>query len=60
MALRRDIQSGAMNLKDRLSIELSLDMRHSKLTYGGQVYSAKVRYCTDILCLYNLNEMMVF
>jgi hypothetical protein len=43
MALRRDIQSGTMNLKDRLSIELCPpDMRHSKVTYGGHVFTAKV------------------
>ena len=42
MALRHDIQSGAMNLKDKLALEIGHDMRHSKITYGGQVMNAKV------------------
>ncbi len=31
-----------MNLKDRLSIEMKPDMRHGRVTYGGQVLNAKV------------------
>ena len=42
MALRRDVQSAAMNLKDRLSIEIQPDMRHGRVTYGGHVFNAKV------------------
>ena len=42
MALRHDVQSAAMNLKDRLSIEIQPDMRHGRVTYGGHVFNAKV------------------
>ena len=42
MALRHDVQSGAMNLKDKLAIELQSDMRHGKVIYGGEVLNAKV------------------
>ena len=42
MALRHDVQSGAMNLKDKLAIELHSDMRHGKVIYGGEVLTAKV------------------
>ena len=42
MALRHDVQSGAMNLKDKLAIELQPDMRHGKVIYGGEVLNAKV------------------
>jgi len=44
MALRNDVQSGAMNLKEKLSIELASDARRGKVTYGGHIFSAKV--CT--------------
>ena len=44
MALKRDVQSGAMNLKDKLSIELNADMRRGKVMYGGQIFTAKVIY----------------
>ena len=42
MALHRDVQAGPINMKDKLSIELAPDMRHGKVTYGGEVLSAKV------------------
>ena len=42
MALRHDVQSGAMNLKDKLAIELHSDMRHGKVIYGGEVLTARV------------------
>lgn len=48
MALRRDVQSAAMNLKDRLSIEIQPDMRHGRVTYGGHVFSAKL---VDLPCI---------
>jgi len=44
MALRNDVQSGAMNLKEKLSIELAADARRGKVTYGGHIFNAKV--CT--------------
>ena len=43
MALRHDVESGAMNLKDKLAIEMEQDMRRARVTYGGQVLNAKVR-----------------
>ncbi|XP_014665003.1 PREDICTED: transcription initiation factor TFIID subunit 7-like [Priapulus caudatus] len=47
--LRRAVQSGAMNLKDRMSIELQPDMRNGTVRFDGMVFSAKVhspgRYC---------------
>ena len=42
MALRHDVESGAMNLRDKLSIELANDHRHSFVRYGGQVFNARV------------------
>jgi len=42
MALRNDVQSGAMNLKEKLSIELAADARRGKVTYGGHLFNAKV------------------
>ena len=42
MALRNDVQSGAMNLKEKLSIELASDARRGKVTYGGHLFNAKV------------------
>jgi len=47
MALRNDVQSGAMNLKEKLSIELAPDARRGKVTYGGHIFSAKV-------CIYRI------
>ena len=44
MALRNEVQSGAMNLKEKLSIELAADARRGKVTYGGHIFNAKV--CT--------------
>jgi len=43
MALRNDVQSGALNLKEKLSVELASDARHGKVTYGGHIFNAKVR-----------------
>ena len=47
MALRRDVESGAMNLKDKLAIELENDHRHARVTYGGQVQNAKVSFASS-------------
>jgi len=48
MALRHDVQQGAMNLKDKLSIELAPDSRHGKVTYGGYVFNSKL---VDLPCI---------
>jgi len=48
MALRHDVQQGAMNLKDKLSIELAPDSRHGKVTYGGYVFNSKL---IDLPCI---------
>lgn len=42
MALRHDVQTGAQNLKDKLSIELPHDRRKGYVRFGGDVYNAKV------------------
>ena len=42
IALRREVESGTMNLKDKLFVELQPDMRHGKVTYGGQLLNAKL------------------
>ena len=45
MALRRDVQAGAQNLKDKLSIELQPpDNRRGTVRYGLQVFNAKVKF----------------
>ena len=51
MALRNDVQSGAMNLKEKLSIELSSDARRGKVTYGGHIFNAKVCTILYVNCL---------
>ena len=43
VALRHDIQSGSMMLKDKLSIELAPDSRYGKVTYGGYIFNTKVQ-----------------
>jgi len=48
MALRHDVQQGAMNLKDKLSFELAPDSRHGKVTYGGYVFNSKL---VDLPCI---------
>jgi transcription initiation factor TFIID subunit 7 len=48
MALRHDVQSGIMNLKEKLSIELASDARYGKVTYGGQIFNAKL---VDLPCI---------
>lgn len=48
MALRNDVQSGAMNLKEKLSIELASDARRGKVTYGGHLFNAKL---VDLPCI---------
>lgn len=48
MALRREVEAGAMNLKDKLFVELQPDMRHGKVAYGGQVMNAKLM---DLPCI---------
>ncbi|KAL5013090.1 hypothetical protein ScPMuIL_011641 [Solemya velum] len=42
IALKRDVQSGSMTLRDRLSIELNSDYRHGTVRYGSQVFNAKL------------------
>lgn len=42
MALRHDVESGAMNLKDKFSIELSNESPKGFVRYGGQVFNARV------------------
>ncbi|CAH1776455.1 unnamed protein product [Owenia fusiformis] len=49
IALRREIQSGSPYLKDKLSIELTPDLRHGNVRYGGQVLNAKVMDLPSIL-----------
>ncbi|ELU12768.1 hypothetical protein CAPTEDRAFT_170446 [Capitella teleta] len=52
MALRHDVEAGAMNLKDKLAIEFQPDMRHGKVTYGGEIMNAKlVDLPTVVECL---------
>lgn len=48
VALRREVEAGAMNLKDKLFVELQPDMRHGKVAYGGQVLNAKL---VDLPCI---------
>ena len=48
VALRREVEGGAMNLKDKLFVELQPDMRHGKVVYGGQVLNAKLM---DLPCV---------
>lgn len=43
MALRREVQSGSMTLKDRISIELNQDHRHGAVRYGTDIFHAKVK-----------------
>ncbi|XP_013405693.1 transcription initiation factor TFIID subunit 7 [Lingula anatina] len=42
MALRRDIQSGSMALKDKLFIDFHPDSRLGQVRYGGDVFNAKL------------------
>ena len=42
MALRHDVESGAMTLKDKLYIEIQNDMRHGCVRYGDKVFKTKV------------------
>ena len=53
MALQNDIDSGVMNLKDKLFIELKPDMRHGSVRYGGQIFPARVcqRHCYKLKSL---------
>jgi len=51
MALRNDVQSGAMNLKEKLSIELASDARRGKVTYGGHLFNAKVSNMLTIVII---------
>lgn len=48
MALRREVQSGSMALKDRLSIELNQDHRHGAVRYGTEIFHAKL---LDLPCI---------
>ena len=52
MALRREVELGSMNLKDKLFVELQPDMRHGKVTYGGQIFNAKLMDLPSVIeCL---------
>lgn len=42
MALRHDVQSGSMTLKDKLSIDLQPDGRRGHVRYGNEILNAKV------------------
>jgi hypothetical protein len=42
MALKHDVQSGAMNLKDKLFIEMQPDQRHGLVRYGNDMFHSKV------------------
>ncbi|XP_050417128.1 transcription initiation factor TFIID subunit 7 [Patella vulgata] len=48
MALRHDVQTGSLTLKDKLSIEMQPDMRHARVRYGGEIFSAKL---VDLPCI---------
>ncbi|VDH96070.1 transcription initiation factor TFIID subunit 7 [Mytilus galloprovincialis] len=48
MALRREVQSGSMTLKDRISIELNQDHRHGAVRYGTDIFHAKLM---DLPCV---------
>lgn len=41
-ALRKDVQSGSMSLKDKLSIELHPDNRIGAVRYGADLFNTKV------------------
>lgn len=40
--LRKDVQFGAVSLKDKLSIEVQNDLRHGTVRYDNDVFSAKL------------------
>ncbi|XP_074651126.1 transcription initiation factor TFIID subunit 7-like [Tubulanus polymorphus] len=48
LALKHDIQSGSMNLKDKLTIEVPLDKRVGRVRYGGQYLKATLH---DLPCI---------
>ncbi|XP_046339954.1 transcription initiation factor TFIID subunit 7-like [Haliotis rufescens] len=48
IALRRDVQSGSMALKDKIGIELQHDMRTCRVRYGGDIFNAKL---VDLPCV---------
>lgn len=52
MALRHDVESGAMSLKDKVAIELKGDMRHGSVRYGGEMFSAKVCSLSKIVMIF--------
>lgn len=61
MALRHDVEQGTMNLKDKLFIEMQPDMRHGKVTYGGQIMNAKlVDLPTIIECLKTTDQKNLY
>lgn len=47
--LRRLLRSGAMNIKDRLSIQLENDMRHTTIRFDNWVYPGKIMDLPSIL-----------
>ncbi|CAH1267695.1 TAF7 [Branchiostoma lanceolatum] len=47
-ALRKAVQSGSQNLKDRLSIEFQADQRHATVRFDGEALSAKL---VDLPCV---------
>lgn len=48
MALRHDVQSGSMTLKDKLSIDLQPDGRRGQVRYGNEIFNAKL---VDLPCI---------
>jgi len=48
MALRHDVDSGSMILKDKLYIEINNDMRHGCVRYGDKVFKTKL---VDLPCV---------
>ncbi|ESP00118.1 hypothetical protein LOTGIDRAFT_97308, partial [Lottia gigantea] len=48
MALHHDIETGSLNLKEKLSIEMQPDMRHARVRYGGDIFASKL---VDLPCI---------
>ncbi|XP_064637048.1 transcription initiation factor TFIID subunit 7-like [Lineus longissimus] len=48
MALAHDVESGAMNLKDKLFIEMQPDQKHGLVRYGNDMFHSKL---VDLPCI---------
>ena len=44
LAVKHDIETNPMSLKDKLMIELQQDMRAGRVMYGGHILNAKVSF----------------